>query len=130
MTDKIVVHPIKLTRKAYEDTNKPLGFIAYIEASEEDLEMCPPNNCPSPLAYLGKSSLTEASNEIKIFSYCRQPGMIVEYDSDNSWLPSSKILEDKRMLLSILFQSLKKNFPLDFIPISYYRVIFTKYRKC
>ena len=116
MADKIVVHPIKLSRKACEDTNKPIGFIAYIEASEEDLEMCPPNNCPPPLAYLGKSSLTEASNEIKIFSYCRQPGMIVEYDSDNSWLPSSKLLEDKRMLISIFVPVSKEKLSSRFYP--------------
>ena len=43
--------------------------------------------------------------------------MIVEYDSDNSWLPSSKILEDRHTLISIfLFQSLKKNFLPRFYP--------------
>ena len=29
--------------------------------------MGPPNNCPSPLAYIGKSPSTEASTETKIF---------------------------------------------------------------
>ena len=78
--------------------------------------MCPPNNCPSPLEYLGKSPLTEASNEIKILSYCRQPGMIVEYDSDNFWLPSSKILEDKRMLISIFVPVSKEKLSSRFYP--------------
>lgn len=116
VTDKVVVHPIKLSRKACEDNSKPLGFIAYIEASEEALEMGPPNNCPSPLAYIGKSPLTEASTETKIFSYCRQPGMIVEYDSDNSWLPSSKILEDRHTLISIFVPVSKEKLSPRFYP--------------
>ena len=116
VTDKVVVHPIKLSRKACEDNSKPLGFIAYIEASEEDLEMGPPNNCPSPLAYIGKSPSTEALTETKIFSYCRQPGMIVEYDSDNSWLPSSKILEDRHMLISIFVPVSKEKLSPRFYP--------------
>ena len=116
VTDKVVVHPIKLSRKACEDNSKPLGFIAYIEASEEALEMGPPNNCPSPLAYIGKSPSTEASTETKIFSYCRQPGMIVEYDSDNSWLPSSKILEDRHTLISIFVPVSKEKLSPRFYP--------------
>ena len=100
--DSIVVKPIFLKSKGAEDKKESIGHIAFREVSREDAEMLPPNNCQSPLAYLGNfdSKAIEEHNS-KFLGYCRKPGMIVEYDFDNNWLPSGVIQKEDTMLFSL-----------------------------
>lgn len=100
--DSIVVKPIFLKSKGAESKSEPIGHIAFREVSKKDAKMLPPNNCQSPLAYLGNfdSKAIEEHNG-KFLGYCRKPGMIVEYDFDNNWLPSGVIQKEDTMLFSL-----------------------------
>ncbi|HFU3697765.1 TPA: hypothetical protein ACGO5C_001906 [Streptococcus suis] len=104
--DSITVYPILLKRKGLEDKNQPVGHVAFQEVSKKEANMLPPNNSQSPFAYLGNfDSKAIDEHNGKFLGYCRKPGMIVEYDFDNNWLPSGVIQRDDTVLFSLFVPS-------------------------
>ena len=71
------------------------GWLAYRKLSRTELEMVPPDNRLSPyvLLHQNESEQTGEDNPV-IVCYCRQPGMIVNYEIDTAWtagvMPTSK----------------------------------------
>ena len=100
--NSIKVVPIKLSRIGLSDRKKPVGYVAFCEVSREEVGMTPPNNAQSPFAFLGNfdKQLNE-SHDGKFIGYCRKPGMIVEYDFSNNWLPNGSVQSDQTMLFSL-----------------------------
>lgn len=62
------------------------GWLAYRKLSRSELEMVPPDNRLSPyvLLHQDESEQTSEANPV-IVCYCRQPGMIVNYEIDTAW---------------------------------------------
>lgn len=98
----INVYPIRLPRKGAVDVNKPIGHIAFMEVSKEDAKMLPPDNLQSPLAYLGNYDEKQNTEyKSKFLCYCRKPGMIIEYDFTDNWLPNGNIQKENHLLFSV-----------------------------
>lgn len=107
--NSIIVRPIFLKSKGLENKKNPVGHVAFCEVSRKDVDMLPPNNSQSPMAYLGNfdSKAIEEHNG-KFLGYCRKPGMIVEFDFDNNWLPSGVIQKEDTMLFSLFVPNSKE----------------------
>ena len=102
VNDSIQVLPIHLGHNALKNQKDPLGYVAFCEMSREELQMTPPNNKASGLAYLGiKDKSLFENNVSKVMAYCRKPGMIVEYSVNGSWVPSEMVQKEDHLLLSI-----------------------------
>lgn len=97
----IIVEPIHLARNAMSNPSKtPVGHIAFKEFSREELNMTPPNNKYSPLAYIGLKEEDKINNNTsKIIAYSRMPGMVVEYSIDGEWAPKSLIQKEDHLLI-------------------------------
>lgn len=52
---------------------------------ENDLKMTVPNNNESPFSQINNSILPTVDQNKIIISYCRKPGMILQYDIDGDW---------------------------------------------
>lgn len=87
----------------YKNSNafnsKMAGTFYYSLLDEEDLEMAPPNNEPSPI--------TAATNEKEygenkvLICFCRKPGMILKYDNDGDWAGGIKSPDPNKYLIGL-----------------------------
>lgn len=81
--------------------NKKTGTLAYIMADTNLLGMLPPYNNFSPYIYCDTDRQDNNSNP-PIIGYCREPGMIVNYETSGDWLyrvPNSP--DNEHFLLAI-----------------------------
>lgn len=102
VNENIFVKPVFLKSKGLEERSKPVGYVSFREISKKDANMLPPNNSQSPLTYLGNfDSKSIDEHNGKFLGYCRKPGMIVEYDFENTWLPSGVIQKEETILFAL-----------------------------
>lgn len=96
----IIVKNVHLKRNGMKDPSKtPVGHIAFKEVKREELRMTPPENNASALEYIGIKDKKQINlNNSKIIAYCRQPGMVVEYNVDGDWAPKNNILPEDTLL--------------------------------
>src|SRR5699024_11125103 len=98
--NSIKVEKITLGQNALRNTKEAVGYVAFKEVSQEELQMLPPNNKQSGLAYIGvrDKDLLE-KNMANIIAYCRKPGMVVEYSVNDKWLKESLPIEEGKLFL-------------------------------
>ena len=102
VSEKIIVKPVAIHRKDLANTTEEIGYVAFIEASREELKMGPPNYYQSPLAYFGNYSKDKIeSHNSRVLAFSRMPGMVVRYAIDESWVPTGPIQSEKHMLLGM-----------------------------
>lgn len=80
---------------------KEAGQVVYAILEKENLKMIPPYNYKSPHLQLNVSNYDLEHENTSIISYCRKPGMIIDYDGSGLW--SSKIINpnDKEFLIGL-----------------------------
>lgn len=96
----IHVQDVKLGRTVLEDKKQAEGRVAFCELGEKELDMLPPNNKLSGLAFLGfrdKSAIE--NNEMKVMAYSRKPGMVIEFTNNRKWLPYEVKQEERHLLI-------------------------------
>ncbi|SIT87324.1 hypothetical protein [Edaphobacillus lindanitolerans] len=96
-SEKIKTEKIPI-RKDFVDTDA--GGVAFVKLSMTDLEMLPPNNNPSPYAFLNIHDKAEAGN-YPVICYTRKPGMIVNYETSGQWLINVENTGGNEYLLAI-----------------------------
>lgn len=72
---------LQKTRDAHTGNSAPAGWLAALHISEEDLDMLPPENLPSPHKYIF-GSYEERDELLPIVAMSRGPKMIVAYNTD------------------------------------------------
>jgi len=75
------------------------GEIVYAILERSDLKMSPPFNYKDPYTQLNIENYSYEGENAPILSYCRKPGMIINYDCNGVW--TSKIIkpsEDKYLI--------------------------------
>lgn len=77
------------------------GFIVCKKFTIQELEMCPPNNCPSPYELL--NTKFDDMQNLAIIAYCRYAGMIVNYEIRSAWTMGIPT-QSKNEFLLIFFQ--------------------------
>ncbi|MCR8968461.1 hypothetical protein [Facklamia sp. 7083-14-GEN3] len=94
LEEGIIVKPIYLKSMGMANTSIPTGYLAYTKVSTEDLGMSTKGEL-SPLAYIGMPNSSNRRSG-KILAYCRKPGMVVEYVTDNAdWLSGFNVENEK-----------------------------------
>lgn len=117
VSSNIIVRPIYLKRIGLLDKTNPIGHVAFCTVDKNQAGMLPPNNTQSPLTFLGnfdKKNIDEHTG--KFLGYCRKPGMIVEYDFENSWLPGGNIQGDDKMLFALFVPNSQAKLDPKFYP--------------
>ena len=107
-SDNITVKEIFVKRKSLVNPKEPIGHVAFMEASKEDLEMTAPEYYQSPLDYLGVYNDDKIQKEDKIqkhnsrmLGFSRRPGMIVRYDVDGAWVPPMPVQREGNVLIAM-----------------------------
>lgn len=95
--EKIKVERIQI-RKDFVDTDA--GSVAFVKLTNDELGMLPPNNNPSPYAFLNIHDKAEAGN-YPVVCYTRKPGMIVNYETSGQWLINVENTGGNEYLLAI-----------------------------
>lgn len=101
LKNKVRVESISFPRLITKKANELAGRVAFREVNKEDLQMTPPNNRLSGLAYLGikDSSILESFNS-KVIAFSRKPGMIIRYAINDDWLPKGAVQDEENLLLA------------------------------
>ncbi|MGY4105527.1 hypothetical protein ACWOA0_07920 [Ignavigranum ruoffiae] len=97
--ENIKVREVFLKQMGMKKPTIPIGYLSYIKVSAKDLGM-ETRGALSPLAYLG---VPDSSNHTsgKVLAYCRKPGMVIEYITDNKdWLSGFNV-EDNRFVFAM-----------------------------
>lgn len=61
------------------------GVVLWREVTNQDLEMCIPNNEPSPYGLINKPDEKDEDGNPAIIAYCRHAGMIIDYEVRSAW---------------------------------------------
>ncbi len=118
--DNIKVLPINLPINPLKEKKDPIGYIAFCEVSRSDMQMLPPENKHSGLAYLGyKNNEKIKDNNSKIIAYSRKPGMIVEYCIDDAWTPNGIIQDENSLLFGFFVPNSQKELISKYSELGY-----------
>ncbi|MEB8068150.1 hypothetical protein [Mammaliicoccus fleurettii] len=118
--ENIKVEPIKLPRNPLENKKESVGHIAFCEVSKEDMQMLPPNNKASGLAYIGLKDYDKIKNNTsKVIAYSRKPGMIVEYCIDDEWTPNGIIQDENSMVFGFFVPNSEENLVKKYTELGY-----------
>ncbi|MEC6749227.1 hypothetical protein VXN63_11760 [Marinilactibacillus sp. XAAS-LB27] len=100
LEEKITVKPIFLKSLGMSNTREPVGNLAYMKVSTEDLKKNGNSSSLTPLAYIGdKTHLENSATSAKILAYSRKPGMIVQYVIDDAnWMKGLNVEENTFVL--------------------------------
>ena len=75
------------------------GVVSFIHVTEEDLKMLPPDNCLIPYSLIFKDEEDDETGNMCIICYCRNAGMIINYEVESEWTTGlSKLLEGEFLL--------------------------------
>lgn len=98
--EKISTKQVYVKRTAMVDPQTPVGMISYVKLSPSDLKMLGESTYLSPMAYLGdKATNGNNINGGNIIAYCRKPGMVIQYEINNSkWLDGLSVEENNYTL--------------------------------
>ena len=105
--ENVVVEEVALGRYRPLDKKKT-GTLAYILADTKLLGMMPPSNNYSPYIYCD-TNLQDNNVNPPIIGYCRQPGMIVNYETSGDWLYRVPNSPDEEHYLLVVFVLNSKN---------------------
>lgn len=90
---------IALRSEFKNDTNA--GYLNWRVVSRKDLNMLPPNNGPSPIDFLLKTSKDDMdTSNPPILAYCRKAGMIVNYELRGEWVSGVQPTREDEYLLA------------------------------
>lgn len=65
--------------------NRPAGKLVYVSLTKNDLKMTAPNNEESPYTQINNERMEDENNSNVIIAFCRRPGMILRYSTDDEW---------------------------------------------
>ena len=82
-----------------EITPNEAGYVSCVKLSRKDLGMTPPMNYPSPYEYIS-SNLDEEIQGRPIMLFCRQPGMVVSYETEGKWVSSIPVSADDEYVIA------------------------------
>lgn len=65
--------------------NKPAGKLVYVNLTKKELKMLEPDNEESPYTQINNDRIEDESNTNVIITFCRKPGMILKYSTNDEW---------------------------------------------
>ena len=92
--------------------SKYLGRFFYVLLNDDDLEMTPPNNEPSPFTCATNKPNLEDTKKILI-CFCRKPGMILKYDNDGDWAGSIILHEPNKYMIGLFIPNSDNEIEID-----------------
>ena len=79
--------------------SKLAGRFFYTLLDDDELEMTPPNNEPSP--YTAATNERDYDNKKMLICFCRRPGMILKYDNDGDWAGALSSPDPNKYLIGL-----------------------------
>lgn len=84
------------------------GFVAYKKYNEAELSMLPPNNEPQPYTLLLRDDDDDDTGNMPVIAYCRQAGMVINYEINSAWTHGMPKLTEGEFLLGFFQPNGKK----------------------
>lgn len=81
--DYIQTKEISINKSFLE--NGIAGVVAFCHVTEGDLDMLPPHNQDIPYALIFKDEEDDETGNICILAYCRNAGMVINYEVQSGW---------------------------------------------
>ena len=85
LAEKHDIHREKITLRQTFKGSGEAGEIIFVKLTKDQLEMEPPDNEKSPYEQ-ANIEFTDESGNPPVICYLRQPGMIIQYDANGSWV--------------------------------------------
>src|SRR5699024_9080274 len=93
---RIQAKAIHLASTGMSNNKIPIGYLAYVQLSIDDLKAYKNSGFISPINYIGNATFKDGSPYgANILAYMRKPGMVVEYVvNDNEWMKGLSLEEN------------------------------------
>lgn len=93
---RIQAKTIHLATTGMSNRKIPIGYLAYVQLSLDDLKAYKNSGFISPISYIGNATFKDGSPYgANILAYMRKPGMVVEYVvNDNEWMKGLSLEEN------------------------------------